>query len=298
MIRFIKYLKYLLFSLIIITISSASVFFYVLWKFSPELPSYNKILNYEPSLSSRVYSSDGLLLKSYYLEERIFVPENKIPIKIKQAFISAEDKNFYSHYGVDLFAIFRAILTNLINISSNKRVVGASTITQQVVKNLLLSNELSYKRKIKEMLLAIRIENILEKNRILELYLNDIYLGFGSYGIATASLNYFNKSINELELSEIAFLAALPKAPNNYNPISKYPKAIERRNWVIDRMYSNGYITTQELVEKNKPLKVSKRVDSFYNHADYYYEEIRKKLYNKYGKNKLYSEGLIIKTSR
>ncbi len=271
--------------------------FYVLWKFSPELPSYDKILNYEPSLSSRVYSSDGLLLKSYYLEERIFIPENRIPTEIKNAFISAEDKNFYNHYGIDVIAICRAMLTNIINYTSNKRVVGASTITQQVVKNLLLSNELSYKRKIKEILLAIRIENILEKNRILELYLNDIYLGFGSYGIATASLNYFDKSINELELSEIAFLAALPKAPNNYNPITKYSSAIERRNWVIDRMYANGYIKKDDLHHKNKPLKISKRSGNFYNDADYYYEEIRKNLYNKFGKNKLYSKGLIIKTS-
>ena len=187
--------------------------------------------------------------------------------------------------------------TNILSYSSNRRVVGASTITQQVVKNLLLTNEISYKRKIKEILLAIRIENILEKNKILELYLNDIYLGYGSYGIGTASLNYFNKSINELELHEIAFLAALPKAPNNYHPVKKYNNAIERRNWVIDRMYSNKFIKEVDLEYKNYSLKTRDREYNLYTDADYYFEEIRKKLYNQLGENNLYSEGLIIKTS-
>ena len=194
----------------------------MLWKISPELPSYDKIINYKPSLSSRIYSSDGMLLKSFYIQERIFIPINRIPDQIKNAFISAEDKKFYNHFGVDVVAIFRAAFTNIISYNSNRRVVGASTITQQVVKNLLLSNEVSYKRKLKEILLAIRIERILSKDKILELYLNDIYLGYGSYGIGSASLNYFNKSIDQLKLHEIAFLAALPKAPNNYNPITEY----------------------------------------------------------------------------
>ena len=166
--------------------------------------------------------------------------------------------------------------TNILSYSSNRRVVGASTITQQVVKNLLLTNEISYKRKIKEILLAIRIENILEKDTILELYLNDIYLGYGSYGIGTASLNYFNKSINELELHEIAFLAALPKAPNNYHPVKKYNNAIERRNWVIDRMYSNKFIKEVDLEYKNYSLKTRDREYNLYTDADYYFEEIRK----------------------
>ena len=194
------------------------------------------------------------LLKSFYTEERIFIPQNRIPKDIKNAFLASEDKNFYDHFGIDVIAIFRAFLTNLININSNRRVVGASTITQQVVKNLLLSNELSYSRKIKEIILAIRIENILNKNEILELYLNDIYLGYGSYGIGSASLNYFNKSIYDLQLHEIAFLASLPKAPNNYNPKTNYLRAIDRRNWVIDRMYANGFITNKELEFKNKPI--------------------------------------------
>ena len=292
-----KFLKYTIISLIMMILFSTLFVFYVLWKFSPELPSYNKIVEYKPNLSSRIYSSDGLLLKSFFLEERIFIPIERIPENVKQAFISAEDKNFYDHFGIDLLAITRALATNILSYSSNRRVVGASTITQQVVKNLLLTNEISYKRKIKEILLAIRIENILEKDTILELYLNDIYLGYGSYGIGTASLNYFNKSINELELHEIAFLAALPKAPNNYHPVKKYNNAIERRNWVIDRMYSNKFIKEVDLEYKNYSLKTRDREYNLYTDADYYFEEIRKKLYNQLGENNLYSEGLIIKTS-
>tara|TARA_B100001057_G_scaffold224321_1_gene224616 strand:- start:3010 stop:5370 length:2361 start_codon:yes stop_codon:yes gene_type:complete len=295
--KILVYIKLTLYSVILLSILLLFFLFYILWKFSPELPSYENIINYQPNLTSRIYSSDGLLLKSYYLEERIFIPINRVPNKIKEAFISAEDKKFYDHKGVDLIAILRAALTNLISISSNRRVVGASTITQQVVKNLLLTNELSYERKIKEILLAIRIENILTKEKILELYLNDIYLGFGSYGIGTASLNYFNKSINELSLDEIAFLAALPKAPNNYNPKTKYNNAIERRNWVLERMYKNGYLAEEDLEYKLRPIQIFKRTENFYNKADYYYEEIRKQLYKDYGKEKLYEEGLVVKTS-
>ena len=295
--RLFGYIKLLLILLCIIAFISISTMFYTLWRYSPELPSYEKIINYKPNLSSRIYSSDGLLLKSFYTEERIFIPENRIPKNIKYAFIASEDKNFYDHYGLDIFAIFRALLTNTININSNKRVVGASTITQQVVKNLLLSNELSYSRKIKEIILAIRIENILNKDDILELYLNDIYLGYGSYGIGSASLNYFNKSIYDLELHEIAFLASLPKAPNNYNPKKNYSKALDRRNWVIDRMFANGFIKKQDLQYKKKPLEVYKRVDIKFSDADYFYEEIRKKLFKKFDKGTLYSDGLIIKTT-
>jgi len=295
--RIFGYIKLLLILLCIFAFISISTIFYTLWRYSPELPSYESIINYQPNLSSRIYSADGLLLKSFFTQERIFIPENRIPKNIKNAFIASEDKNFYDHYGIDIFAIFRALFTNIIHMNSGKRVVGASTITQQVVKNLLLTNELSYSRKIKEIILALRIENILDKDEILELYLNDIYLGYGSYGIGSASLNYFNKSIYDLELHEIAFLAALPKAPNNYNPKKNYFKAVERRNWVIDRMYANKFIKNDDLNYKNKPLEVYRRVDIEFSDADYYYEEIRKELFKKYGKEKLYSEGLIIKTA-
>tara|TARA_X000000950_G_scaffold10163_1_gene11201 strand:- start:3018 stop:5372 length:2355 start_codon:yes stop_codon:yes gene_type:complete len=297
MTKLFLYIKLFLIFLFIFGILSFFTIFYTLWTYSSELPSYEKIVNYKPNLSSRIYSSDGFLLKSFYTEERIFIPENRIPKNIKYAFLASEDKNFYNHYGLDFFAIIRALVTNIININSNKRVVGASTITQQVVKNLLLSNELSYSRKIKEIILALRIENILDKEDILELYLNDIYLGYGSYGIGSASLNYFNKSIYELELHEIAFLAALPKAPNNYNPKKNYLKAKDRRNWVIDRMYANGFINKEDLDYKNYPIEVYQRVDVQFSDADYYYEEIRKELFKKFGREKLYSEGLIIKTA-
>ncbi len=297
MAKFITYIKLLLIFLFIFGFISIFIIFYTLWRYSSELPSYEKIVEYKPNLSSRIYSSDGFILKSFYTEERIFIPVDRIPKNIKHAFLASEDKNFYNHYGVDFMAIFRAFITNIININSNKRVVGASTITQQVVKNLLLSNELSYSRKIKEIILAIRIENILDKNDILELYLNDIYLGYGSYGIGSASLNYFNKSIYDLQLHEIAFLASLPKAPNNYNPKTNYYKAIDRRNWVIDRMYANKFITKEELNYKNEPIEVFERVDVEFSDADYFYEEIRKELFNKFGKEKLYSEGLVIKTA-
>jgi len=270
---------------------------YFLWKFSPELPSYHELKSYNPSLTSRVFTSDGLLLDKYFIQERIFVPINRIPNSLIHAFISAEDKKFFKHIGVDPTAIIRAVFTNIINKFSNKKMIGASTITQQVVKNLLLTDEVSLERKFKEMILAVRIENILNKEQILELYLNDIYLGYGSYGIAAASLNYFNKSIHELTIEEYAFLAALPKAPNNYNPQTKYSNAIERRNWVLQKMYENGYISKEYLQNINKPLIVQDRYEAQFKEANYFKEEVRKELYRLFGEKALYEQGLIVKTS-
>ncbi|MDC1060126.1 PBP1A family penicillin-binding protein [Alphaproteobacteria bacterium] len=292
-----KILKILIFFFTLSALIGSLLFFSLLWKYSPELPSYSKILKYKPELSSRLYSSDGVLLKSYHREERIFIPIERIPKKLINAFLSSEDKKFYSHFGIDFIAIIRAAISNILATFNNQKLIGASTITQQVVKNLLLSNEVSFDRKIKEILLSIRVENILNKNQILELYLNDIYLGFRSYGIAAASLNYFNKSINELDLSEIAFLASLPKAPNNYNPQKNYAKAIERRNWVIDRMYENGFISYDDLSFKDRSIQLIPRNYRSFVGADYFYEEIRKKLFLKFGTETLYSEGLVIKTS-
>ena len=293
-----KKIIFLIFALFFVAFFVVSGFILtILWKFSPELPGYDKITNYKPNLSSRLYSSDGFLLKSFHKEERLYIPIERIPKNIIQAFISAEDKNFFNHIGVDFYAILRASFTNLINSFNNKKLIGASTITQQVVKNLLLSNEVSYERKIKEILLALRIENILTKDQILELYLNDIYLGKRSYGIASASLNYFDKSLSQLNLGEIAFLASLPKAPNNYNPNKNYNAAFERRNWVLDRMYSNKFIEEKDLKYKTAPIKLFSRNKVIFNEADYFYEEIRKFLFDKYGEKKFYSDGLIIKTS-
>ena len=292
-----SYFKLLIKFMVIILLIMTILIFYILWKFSPDLPSYSELKNYKPSLTTRVFTSDGKLLDEYFIEERLFVPIEKIPKNLIYAFISAEDKNFYNHFGIDLLSIIRAAITNISNLGSNKRLIGASTITQQVVKNFLLSKELSFERKIKEIILAIRIEQVLSKDNILELYLNDIYLGYGSYGVAASSLNYFNKSLQELNLEEIAYLAALPKAPNNYHPLKNYNNAIARRNWVLDQMKSNNYISDDELNVKKNKLIVIKRETVQPIKAEYFREEVRKILYNDFGKNNLYEEGLVVKTT-
>ena len=295
--KIFKFLKFLLifsgFSLIALIFFT----FYTLWKYSPDLPSYDDLKNYNPSLTTRVFTSDGLLLDKYFIEERLFVPIERIPDKLINAFLSSEDKNFFNHLGIDLTAILRASIMNLYYKFSNRRLIGASTITQQVVKNLLLTNEVSFERKIKEIILAIRLEIILPKEKILELYLNDIYLGYGSYGIASASLNYFNKSLRDLTLDEVAFLAALPKAPNNYNPKTKYRQALERRNWVLDRMYQNNFISYDDLKYKRRDLIVNNRYENKFKEADYFREEVRKKLNNIFGNKNLYTQGYVVKTT-
>ena len=204
---------------------------FIVWHFVLDLPDHEQLINYEPPMVTRVYASNGRLISEYAAEQRSFVPLESVPKIVINSFLVAEDKNFYNHIGIDFTSILRAVKRNINNMGG--RPEGASTITQQVAKNFFLSREISYKRKIKEILLALRIEQILDKNRILELYLNQIYLGFRSYGVAAASLNYFNKSLNELNISEAAYLAALPKAPNNYHPIRKKKAALARRNWVI-----------------------------------------------------------------
>ena len=292
-----KIFKNILFLSLLSLLLGFLFFLYFLWKFSPELPSYSDLKKYNPSLSSRVFTSDGLLIDKYHFEERIFVPIDRIPTSLINAFLSAEDKNFFNHHGIDVLAILRASITNIINKFSNKRMIGASTITQQVVKNLLLTNEISFERKFKEIILAIRIENILNKKRILELYLNDIYLGYGSYGVASASLNYFNKSLSDLSIEESAFLAALPKAPNNYNPKFNYSRALQRRNWVLEKMYKNKFINSLQLLAKDKPILIVERYENRFKEANYYKEEVRKRLNKLLGKNSLYKDGLIIKTS-
>ena len=222
-------------------------FFSTLWYFSIGLPDYKKLSNYQPPISSRVYSENRKLIAEYALEKRLFIPYESIPDKVVNAFLSAEDKNFFSHPGIDAKGIIRAIIKNIKNVMQNKRLEGASTITQQVAKNFLLTNEVSMKRKIKEVILAFRIERAYTKERILELYLNQIYLGQGTYGIAAASLEYFNKSIKELNYSEAVLLAALPKAPSKYNPY-KYPEIAKfRRNLVLDNLNDNNFISKKQL---------------------------------------------------
>ncbi len=269
-----------------------------LWRFSQTLPDYRQLEKYEPAVTTRLFAGDGQLLKEYAVEQRLFVPIDKIPDLVKQAFISAEDKKFYQHGGLDYIGIIRAILHNIKNIGTGRRPSGASTITQQVAKNFLLTSEVSYIRKIKEALLSWRIEQAFDKDHILELYLNEIYLGNRSYGVAAAALNYFDKSLAELTLEEAAYLAALPKGPNNYNPQTRYEAAVNRRNWVIGRMVEDGYIDDQTAENaKARPLTVIKRDDQFVKYADYFSEEVRREIEEQFGKEALNEGGLIVRTT-
>ena len=268
------------------------------WQISQELPEYQQLADYEPAVTTRLYAGDGQLMMEYAAEKRLFVPEDKIPTLVKNAFIAAEDKTFYSHFGVDPIGILRAAFDNLKNIGRGRRPAGASTITQQVAKNFLLSSEVSYKRKIKEALLAMRMEQAFSKQHILELYLNEIYLGNRSYGVAAAALNYFGKSLDELTIEEAAYLAALPKGPNNYNPKTKYEAAIGRRNWVIDRMVEEDFISSSDgEAAKEKTLEVVDRRGEFVWGAEYFSEEVRRQVKSEFGEDALYEGGLLIRTT-
>ncbi len=287
------------------TVKIALIFFIFLifftfstfWYFSIGLPDYKKLSNYQPPISSRVYSDDGKLIAEYALQKRLFVPYDSIPEVIVNSFLSAEDKNFFSHPGVDAQGILRAIINNLKNIYQDKRLEGASTITQQVAKNFLLTNEVSLKRKVKEAILAFRIERAYSKERILELYLNQIYLGQGTYGIAAASLEYFDKSIKELNYQDAALLAALPKAPSKYNPY-KYPDIAKfRRNLVLQNLKDNAFITKKQFTNlKKSKLNLKRRKIEIVNEANSYTEEVRRSVNENYGFEKLYSQGLSIRT--
>lgn len=272
---------------------------YFVWKFSQDLPDYSQLQNYEPPVMTRIHAADGSLLAEYARERRLYLPIQNIPALVKDAFISAEDKNFYSHGGIDLTGIGRAGYAFLQNYGSGRRPQGASTITQQVAKNFLLTNEVSFDRKIKEALLSLRIERAYSKDKILELYLNEIYLGIGSYGVAAASLLYFDKSVSELSIAEAAYLAALPKGPNNYHPFRRHEAAVERRNWVIDRMEENGYITAKQAEEaKATDLSVTLRpTGAHIFSAEYFAEEVRREIFERYGEDKLYGGGLSVRTT-
>ncbi len=288
-------------------VASACLFFLILvfiavtiffGQISSTLPDYKQLEKYEPSVTTRLFAGDGQLLMEYASEKRLFVPINKIPDRVKNAFIAAEDKHFYTHSGIDYFGIVRAVFNNLKNLGKGKRPAGASTITQQVAKNFLLSSEVSYIRKIKEAMLANRMNKTFTKDHILELYLNEIYLGNRAYGVAAAALNYFDKALDELEIEEVAYLAALPKGPNNYHPIKKYEAAVARRNWVISRMEEDGYITKEEAKEASeKPLEVTTRKSGFLKDAEYYSEEVRRTISHNLGDDALYEGGLIVRTT-
>lgn len=272
---------------------------YVLNKYGADLPDYEQLKTYEPPIVTRLYAGDGRLLAEFAQEKRVFVPIDKIPDRVKQAFISAEDKNFYTHHGVDPLGVARAAyFFALRKMGKDVNMVGGSTITQQVVKNMLLSNEQKIERKIREAILASRVERAMSKDRILEIYLNEIYLGARAYGVAAAALQYFNKSLDELTIDEAAYLAALPKAPNNYHPVRHHEAAVEQRNEVLRRMEKNGYITaSQAEMARLAPLKTFNEDESRSVHAPYFAEEVRRELKERYGEDSLYGGGLAVRST-
>ena len=276
---------------------SAIILLALLWSFSNKIPDYKFLKNYKPPVSSRVYSGEGELVADFSKEKRIFVPYEAIPETVINSFLSAEDKNFFSHPGVDAKGVLRAVINNISNIIQSKRLEGASTITQQVAKNFLLTSEISLNRKIKEAILAFRIERALTKQRILELYLNQIYLGGGAYGVAAASLEYFDKSIKDLNYPEAALLAALPKAPSRYNPYRDIKLAKFRRDLVLNNLFENEYITKNELQSfKSEKINLQKTKKIFLEDAQYYVEEVRRNIITNLGENKIYKDGLNINT--
>jgi penicillin-binding protein 1A len=271
----------------------------LLWHYSKSLPDYSQLQDYEPAVMTRVHASDGSLLAEYARERRLYIPIQAVPKLVTNAFVAAEDKNFYEHGGIDFSGIARAAVLYVQQYGSGRRPQGASTITQQVAKNFLLTNEVSFARKIKEALLSMKIERTFSKEKILELYLNEIYLGMGAYGVAAASLLYFDKSVHELSIAEAAYLAALPKAPNNYHPFRQRERALERRNYVLDRMAEDGYIAAADAAKaKKEPLKVTQRPTGAHIFAaEYFAEEVRRYINDNYTEKKLYEGGLSVRTT-
>ncbi|KAA0698427.1 penicillin-binding protein 1A [Neorhizobium sp. P12A] len=266
---------------------------------SKDLPDYEVLANYAPPVTTRVHAGNGALMAEYAKERRLFIPIQAIPDRVKAAFLSAEDKNFYNHPGIDVGGLMRAIAVNLQNVGSGRKFVGASTITQQVAKNFLLSADQTFDRKLKEGILSFRIEQTYSKDKILELYLNEIFFGLNSYGIASAALTYFDKPVTDLTIAESAYLASLPKGPNNYSPFRHADAALTRRNWVIDRMVENGYVSQADGEDaKKQPLGVvNKRNGGSVFASEFFTEEVRRQLIDKYGDKMLYEGGLSVRTS-
>jgi penicillin-binding protein 1A len=271
----------------------------LIWHFSKDLPDYSQLQDYEPPVMTRVHAADGSLVGEYAKERRLYLPIQAVPKLVINAFLAAEDKNFYEHGGIDYTGMARAAVVFLQNFGSNRRPQGASTITQQVAKNFLLTNEVSFTRKIKEALLAMRIERAYSKDKILELYLNEIYLGSGAYGVAAASLVYFDKSVNELTVAEASYLAALPKMPGSLHPIRNHDRAVERRNYVVDRLQENGWISKADAEKARKDLlTVAARNNGAHTFAgEYFAEEVRRDIFERYGEKKLYEGGLSVRTT-
>ncbi len=293
-----KIFLYTFTGLVVSAIIVIAVVIYLFYHYGQDLPDHKQLAAYEPATMTRVHAGDGRLVAEYAAEKRVFVPIGAMPKRVIDAFLSAEDKNFFDHFGLDPISVAGALIQNIANFGSDKRLVGASTITQQVAKNFLLTNETSMERKFKEAILAIRIEDAFTKHRILELYLNEIYLGYRSYGVAAAALNYFNKSLDELSLAEAAYLAALPKAPNNYHPVKKYEAAVARRDWVLSRMTENGNVSAREAeIARLTPLRTAKRNQEEFVEAAFFTEEVRRWLFDKFGEAELYRGGLSVRTT-
>ena len=292
-----KVLKNIFTLFLVISLIAFIGIFGILWSFSNKIPDYKFLKSYKPPVSSKMYSGNGNLVADFSQEKRIFIPYSAIPKNVINAFLSAEDKNFFSHPGVDARGVLRATINNVKNIFTSKRLEGASTITQQVAKNFLLTNEVSINRKIKEAILAFRIERALNKERILELYLNQIYLGSGAYGIAAASLEYFDKSIKELNYAEAAVLAALPKAPSKYNPYQNKDLAKFRRNLVLQNLYQNGILDFESYVGyKNQSIRLKKTKRVYLEDSQYYIEDVRKNIIERLSYEKVYKQGYNINT--
>jgi penicillin-binding protein 1A len=295
----VRFLGFLFAAGTVLSLAGVAAVAALIWHFTKDLPDYSQLQDYEPPVMTRIHAADGSLLGEYARERRLYLPIQAVPKLVTNAFLAAEDKNFYEHGGIDPSGMARAALLYLQNYGSNRRPQGASTITQQVAKNFFFSSEVSFTRKIKEALLAMRIERAYSKDKILELYLNEIYLGFGAYGIAAASLVYFDKPVNELTVAEAAFLAALPKAPGTLNPVKNRERAIERRNYVVDRLLENGWIkqADAELARKD-PLTVTNRANGAHMFAgEYFAEEVRRDVFERYGEKKLYEGGLSVRTT-
>ena len=294
----LKLAKLLALGTLVASFAGLLIIFSALWYFSSDLPNYRFLENYKPSVSTKVYNKDGEIAADFATQKRTFVSIDQIPDFVINAFLSAEDKNFFQHPGIDARGITRAFFKNLKNIATGQRLEGASTITQQVAKNFLLTSDVSFSRKIKEAILAFRIEKYLTKKRILELYLNEIYLGERAYGIASASMTYFDKSLRDLSISEAALLATLPKAPSTYNPYKNLSSAIKRKNWVLERMYENKFLSKKDYeTSLKKEIFLKKRKLDFYKESLFFTEEVRRFLFEKYGEDTLYKRGLYVKTS-
>ncbi len=293
-----KFLGFVFGAVFLLGVAGAGGGLFVLYHYGRDLPDFDQLATYQPPVMTRVHTADGSLLTEYAIEKRVFVPVAAMPRQLIEAFLAAEDDTFFEHPGVDARSVVGAAITNVMNYGGDRRPVGASTITQQVAKNFLLTNEVSIDRKVKEAILAFRIERALSKERILELYLNEIYLGQGSYGVAAAALNYFDKSLDNLSLQEMAYLAALPKAPNNYHPIRRADAARDRRDWVLGRMAAVGFIAESEatLAAQTALIVTQARGEEFVD-AAYFTEEVRRQLYDAYGEKGLYEGGLSVRTT-